>query len=154
MSSSLIRQQRTHTEERPYKCTNCGKSFTQSSYLIKHQRIHIAETPINAPVSSHSKNKPFPDFPPTSVTFGSQVSGFPSLWGEDTAADKPELMSDSGSVCLAHPRQSRIPNPLCLTAAAPAAERMCLSTFYLMGKGREENSSGNSLSPSLPFRGD
>ncbi|CAM2101711.1 unnamed protein product [Caretta caretta] len=54
----------------------------------------------------------------------------------------------------AHPRQSRIPNPLCLTAAAPAAERMCLSAFYLMGKGREENSSGNSLSPSLPFRGD
>lgn len=41
----MIRHQRIHTNERPYSCHFCGKSFIQRSALTVHTRVHTGERP-------------------------------------------------------------------------------------------------------------
>ncbi|NWX57105.1 PRDM9 methyltransferase, partial [Promerops cafer] len=41
----LLDREKAFNGEQPYMCLECGKSFTNSSVLIRHWRIHSGERP-------------------------------------------------------------------------------------------------------------
>ena len=44
-SSTLFQHQKIHTGKKSHKCADCGKSFFQSSNLIQHRGVHTGKKP-------------------------------------------------------------------------------------------------------------
>uniref|UniRef100_A0A8D0BPD2 Uncharacterized protein n=1 Tax=Salvator merianae TaxID=96440 RepID=A0A8D0BPD2_SALMN len=55
--STLIPTERNHVGDRWFKCSECGKSFSQKRYLTGHKRIHKGETPYKCADCGRSFNR-------------------------------------------------------------------------------------------------
>ena len=60
-TSYFIRHYRVHTGDNPLKCDICEKTFNQSAYLIRHKRAHTGENPFKCDICETGiyQRKPF-----------------------------------------------------------------------------------------------
>ena len=48
--NEVLNHERSHTVEKPFKCSNCNKSFSTKSNLMRHAKVHTGKKPLQCSI--------------------------------------------------------------------------------------------------------
>ena len=130
----MKRHERTHTKEKPYKCTMCSYTASRSDHLRRHMKIHSKT--ICALISSPA------DLQPTvfhSATSSPTVSPSPVLSVAPSSVDYHPLSFDSATTS---PAVS--PSPVLSASSSPALAPFAptvqsLPSNYMRARAQDED---------------